>query len=88
MAKLRRLTDSAARTFVELFLETVWKPFDRAGRPDEQWPEVYEAMQRLRPLAADAVTAVFQIAMSDAVEKAFGREIARSSGGGGKRGRG
>ena len=80
VAKLRRLTDSAAKTFVELFLETVWKPFDRAGRPEEQWPEVYDAMQRLRPLAADAVLAVFQIAMGDATEKAFGREITRSAG--------
>ncbi len=85
VAKLRRLTDSAARTFIELFLESVWKPFDRAGRPDDQWPEVYEAMERLRPLAADAVLAVFQIAMGDAVEKAFGREIAKVSGDGSRR---
>lgn len=85
VAKLRRLMDSAARTFIDLFLETVWKPFDRAGRPDEQWPEVYDAMQRLRPLAADAVLAVFQIAMGDATEKAFGREIAKVSGDGKRR---
>ncbi len=85
VAKLRRLTDTAARTFIELYLETVWKPFDRAGRPDEQWPEVYGAMERLRPLAADAVLAVFQIAMSDAVETAFGREIAKVSSDSGRR---
>jgi len=88
VAKLRRLTDSAAKTFIELYLESVWKPFDRAGRPDEQWPEVYGAMERLRPLAADAVLAVFQIAMGDAVEKAFGREIAKAAGDGGRRRRG
>lgn len=87
VAKLRRLTDSAARTFIDLYLEAVWKPFDRAGRPDEQWPEVYGAMERLRPLAADAVLAVFQIAMGEAVEKAFGREITRTSGERRKRGR-
>lgn len=87
VAKLRRLTDSAARTFVDLFLEAVWKPFDRAGRPEEQWPEVYDAMERLRPIAADAVLGVFQIAMSEAAEKAFGREIARVPGEGKKRGR-
>ena len=85
VAKLRRLTDTAARTFIDLYLETVWKPFDRAGRPEEQWPEVYGAMERLRPLAADAVLAVFQIAMSDAAEKAFGREIAKAAGDSGRR---
>jgi hypothetical protein len=26
-------------TFVELFLDRVCKPFDRAGRPDAEWPE-------------------------------------------------
>ena len=85
VAKLRRLTDGAARTFVELYLEAVWKPFDRAGRPEERWDEVQESMERLRPLAADAVLAVFQIAMGDAVEKAFGRELARSFGEPGRR---
>lgn len=85
VAKLRRLMDTAARTFIDVYLEAVWKPFDRAGRPEEQWPEVYDAMERLRPVAADAVLAVFQIAMSDAAERAFGREIAKVAGDGGKR---
>ncbi len=85
VAKLRRLTDSAAKTFVALYLEAVWKPFDRDGRPEERWTEVHESMERLRPLAADAVLAVFTIAMGDAVEEAFGRELARAFGDGGKR---
>ena len=45
-------------------------------------------MERLRPLAADAVLAVFQIAMGEAVEKAFGRELGRSFGDGRRRGKG
>src|SRR5947208_2625646 len=61
-------------------LEQVWKPFDAEGRPEERWPEVREALERLRPLASEALVAVFQIAMGDAVEKAFGREMERSSG--------
>jgi DNA-binding transcriptional MerR regulator len=80
VGKLRRQADAAAKAFVELYLEEVWKPFDRDGRPDDRWPEVSGAMERLRPLAADAVTAMFQIAMGEAVEKAFGREIARGLG--------
>jgi DNA-binding transcriptional MerR regulator len=77
VSRLRRQADSVARTFVELFLDEVWKPFDAAGRPEQRWPEIGEALDRLRPLAGEALMAMFQIAMADAVEKAFGREMER-----------
>jgi DNA-binding transcriptional MerR regulator len=77
VARLRRHADSAAKTFVELFLEAVWKPFEEAGRPEERWAEVSDALERLRPLASESMLAVFQMAMSDAAEKGFGREIQR-----------
>src|SRR3954469_23875364 len=73
--RIRRHADGVAKSFVRLFLEQVWKPFDEAGRPEDRWPEVLEALERLRPLASDALLAVFQIAMSDAVDRAFGREL-------------
>jgi hypothetical protein len=38
---------------------------------------VRDAIERLRPLAAESVLAVFQLAMSDAVDTAFGRELER-----------
>jgi DNA-binding transcriptional MerR regulator len=76
-AKIRRHSEGVARAFVELFLDEVWKPFERAGRPNERWPEVREALERLRPLAAESLLAVFQLAMSEAVEQAFGRELDR-----------
>ena len=63
---------AAAELFVELFLAHVWRPFDAAGRPPERWPEVRGALERLRPLAGDAFMAVFGVAMSDAVDRAFG----------------
>jgi 2-polyprenyl-6-methoxyphenol hydroxylase-like FAD-dependent oxidoreductase len=69
--------DGAARTFVELFLDGVWQPFEAAGRPPERWPEVREALERLRPLAAESLLAMFQLVMTDRVEEAFGREMAR-----------
>jgi DNA-binding transcriptional MerR regulator len=81
VAQLRKQADATARTFIDLYLERVWKPFDRAGRPEEGWADVLAALERLRPLAADALLAVFQIAMGDAVEKAFGREIAKGPAG-------
>lgn len=77
VARIRRHADAAAQRFVRLFLDRVWKPFDEAGRPEERWPEVREALERLRPLAADAMLSVFQLAMSDQAERAFGREVAR-----------
>jgi hypothetical protein len=62
---------------VRLFLDEVWKPFVAAGRPPDRWPEVAEALERMRPLAAASVLAIFQLSMSEAVERAFGRELER-----------
>jgi DNA-binding transcriptional MerR regulator len=76
---IRRHADAIADRFVRTFIEQVWEPFDEAGRPDDRWPEMRQAVERLRPLAADAVVSVFQLAMSDAAEKAFGREIVRAT---------
>jgi len=73
--KLRRQADAAARTFVDLFVREIWEPFDRAGRPEEDWPKVREALDRMRPLASDAVLAMFQIAMGEATEKAGERTL-------------
>jgi DNA-binding transcriptional MerR regulator len=76
--KIRRRSNAIAESFVNLFLEGVWKPFVAAGRPEDQWPQVRQTLERLRPLASDAVLASFQRAMTEAVEKAFGKEIERS----------
>jgi DNA-binding transcriptional MerR regulator len=76
-AELRRHADGVAEAFVRLFLEEVWKPFEDAGRPQERWAEVRDALERLRPLASEALLAVFQLAMTEATERAFGRELER-----------
>jgi DNA-binding transcriptional MerR regulator len=75
--EIRKHADSVAKTFVELFVREVWKPFEDQGRPDQDLPKVREAVERLRPLASDALLAVFQLAMSDAVEQRVGRELER-----------
>jgi DNA-binding transcriptional MerR regulator len=67
--RLRRHADGVARAFVELFVGEVWRPFEQAGRPDEDWPKMSEALERMRPLAAGALLATFQIAMEEATEK-------------------
>jgi DNA-binding transcriptional MerR regulator len=78
VARVRRNADSAARTFVHLFVEEVWKPFQREGSPDEQWPAIRDALERLRPLASDSMLALLQMAMEAEVEEAFGRELKRA----------
>ena len=75
--ELRKQGDSIARTFVELFVREIWKPFEEQGRPEHDLPKVREALERLRPLASDALLAMFQLAMTDAVEKRMGRELER-----------
>ncbi len=73
--ELRRSSEVVARTFVELFVKEIWEPFDRAGRPEEDWPKVREALDRMRPLASDALLAMFQITMGESTEKAGERTL-------------
>jgi DNA-binding transcriptional MerR regulator len=79
-AKLRQHSEAVAKAYVELFVEQVWEPFERAGRPEERWPEVREALERLRPLAAESLLAFFGMVMDEAVENAFGRQLERIRG--------
>ncbi|HEU4974446.1 MAG TPA: MerR family transcriptional regulator [Baekduia sp.] len=75
--RVREHADGIAQAYVDLFLERVWKPFEEAGAPEERWPEVRAALERLRPLAADSLLAIFGAAMAEASEEAFGREMER-----------
>lgn len=77
--KLRRHAEGVARTFVDLFVKEVWEPFDAAGRPEEDWPKVREALERLRPLAAGGLLAIFQLVMGEASEKAGERTLQREA---------
>jgi DNA-binding transcriptional MerR regulator len=75
--KLNRSSKSAARAFVRLFVEELWKPFDEAGRPEERWPEITEAIEQLRPLASEALNATFRLTLTAEIEKAFGEVLER-----------
>jgi DNA-binding transcriptional MerR regulator len=75
--RIRHHADGVAREFVKLFVNEVWRPFEDAGAPEDRLPEVREALERLRPLAAEAMLGVFQLAMSEAVDKEFTRTIER-----------
>jgi DNA-binding transcriptional MerR regulator len=78
--KLRHHAEGVARTFIDLFVTEVWEPFDAAGRPEEDWPKVREALERLRPLAASGLLAIFQLVMGEASEKASERTLQLEAG--------
>jgi len=77
MDQLKRNTQRIAQTFVRMFLEFIWKPFDDAGRPEADWPAVRAALDQLRPLASEALVAGFAPTMTKAVEVAFGKQLDR-----------
>ncbi|MCD6014527.1 MAG: MerR family transcriptional regulator [Solirubrobacterales bacterium] len=75
--EIHKHASAVAKTFVELFIKQIWKPFEDQGRPEHDLPAVREALERLRPLASDALLAMFQLVMTEAVENRMGREVDR-----------
>jgi DNA-binding transcriptional MerR regulator len=64
---MRTSATRVAEEFVALFDEAVLEPWDTRGRPDDEWPDIREAVERMRPLAGEAVVAVFGQVMAEAV---------------------
>ena len=71
-----RHSRAVAREFIKLFMDDVWKPFADAGMPEERWGELAESIEHVRPLAAQALLAVFRRTMDEEVEATFD-ELAR-----------
>jgi DNA-binding transcriptional MerR regulator len=76
LENIQRELDSVSRTFVQLFLESIWKPFANADMPAERWPEIEQAVQRLRPVASEAMMAIFEQRFRSQIEGGFS-EITR-----------
>jgi DNA-binding transcriptional MerR regulator len=73
--RISRDCDSVSRAFTKLFLRELWEPFDEAGQPDEGWDELIEAVNSLRPLASEALLALFKQRMTAQLESAFGKVL-------------
>jgi DNA-binding transcriptional MerR regulator len=73
---IERHCDEVSKSFVALFLIEIWKPFAQADMPPERWPAIEQAVERLRPVASEALMAVFQRRLSVQIEGAF-TEITR-----------
>ncbi len=69
--------DAVSGAFVSLFMREVWEPFEAAGMPTERWEEIDETIARLRPLATEALVAIFGQRMSAQIGTAFGERIRR-----------
>jgi hypothetical protein len=67
--------ESISRAFTKLFLRELWEPFEEAGKPDDRWDELIEAVNSLRPLASEALLALFKQRMTEQLEAAFGKVI-------------
>jgi DNA-binding transcriptional MerR regulator len=75
LAQIMRHTDAVARAFTRLFLDNVLRPFQEGGSQPEEWPRVRESLERLRPVAGQAISAAFAIQMTAAAEETYGRML-------------
>ena len=73
--RVSRDCESISRAFTKLFLQELWEPFDQAGQPDEGWDELIEGIGSLRPLASEALLALFKQRMTSQLETAFGKVL-------------
>jgi DNA-binding transcriptional MerR regulator len=73
--RVSRDCDSISRAFTRLFLKELWEPFERDGQPEERWDELIAAVGALRPLASEALLALFKQTMTARLEGAFGKVI-------------
>jgi DNA-binding transcriptional MerR regulator len=64
--------NAVSRAFVTLFMTEVWEPFERAGLPEQRSAEINAGITGLRPLAADALQAIFDQRIGAQIEAAFG----------------
>jgi DNA-binding transcriptional MerR regulator len=77
IGRVREQADKIARAYVEIFVDAVWSPLEETGQLPESWPDVHEALERLHPLAAESVVTIFGLAMEEAVEREFDRQVQR-----------
>lgn len=73
---INRHSQRIAEAYVRLFADDVLGGLERRGSRDpEEWERVREALERLRPLAEEALLAGFQQTMTRAVERRFGKAL-------------
>ncbi len=66
--KIEHHTAAIARSYVRLFVSDVLGDEDLTDRSPEEWARVQDALERLRPLAVQAILASFEQAMVQQIE--------------------
>jgi DNA-binding transcriptional MerR regulator len=69
--------DPVAAAFIRRFVADVWRDFEQAGMPIDRWPQVNDAIERLRRLARVAVSAAFAQRLDARIDAAFRSEAVR-----------
>lgn len=78
--EIRKHTAAIAREFVKLYVKDVLDPLREDGViADDRLSTAREAVERLRPLASEAVMAGFNRTMTEAVGAYFEREVNRQA---------
>jgi DNA-binding transcriptional MerR regulator len=77
---IERNCDAVSEAFVRVFLDEVWEPFQKAGMPEERWNEMEISIEQLRPLATEALLAIFGQRMAAQIDSAFGQLGQRTPG--------
>lgn len=67
--KVRASARSISREFIRLFLADVFAPIEKQGFPPERWDDITEGIERLRPMSAQVVLAMYQLTMTEEVER-------------------
>ena len=76
--EIRKHTSSIAKEFVRLFVKDVLDPLrEDRGFSEGDLLKAQEAVERLRPLASEAVLASFGQVMTEAVERQLARELGK-----------
>ncbi|MEH3052968.1 MAG: MerR family transcriptional regulator [Patulibacter minatonensis] len=73
--EVQRLCQEAARSFVDMVYDEVWSPFNAAGQPEEQWPQIAATIDQVRPLANEIFLQLLPPAIAAEIEQAFGAEL-------------
>jgi len=79
--RVSELVEEAAQVYVEMFHSTVWKDFVDAGAPEQEWARMRSVVERVQPVAAQALLASFRSAMATAVAEELHEVVERLTGG-------
>lgn len=71
LATIREHAGAVAEAYVEMFDDAVLAPWDARGRPDDEWRDIRESVERLRPIAGDALLAVFNQLIERAITESL-----------------